>query len=756
MTVALVGWLLVVASAPDSVYGTIRIAGSADPVPGAVVEVLDSPLRTWADSLGRYRLADLPPGARTLRFSCLDCEAREVQVFLGADSTLHLDVSLATHPIDLPPIAVAERSDAPRGLDGAGGPRQLGEWRFGDAAPGAAPLFSIPDALGILSASPDVVARPEAATALHVRGGSADQNLLLLDGVPIINPYHVGGALSALGLDVVSNARLSAAVPAARYGDFVSGVVALETRTPRRGAIRAGGRVAPDLVRQTLEGSLPGGGAFLASGRHGLSGQVGASGADGGGSNPGAGYGDLFLKATWPAGGGVLEAFTFGSTDRTRFAALIDTTTGIVPSDAQAPDNQFSWSTATHAVVWTHPGRSAGITIRGWRTTFGADVGWRAMTGPLTLASGLTDIGIGGEVAWPASAAGTRAGVMVRRITTTYRVRDSAASLLTLTAAPTLAAGFIERRWQLGSAWSLTAGVRGVIVTRQRPVLEPRLVVRVAPASRLTLFVGYARAHQYTQSLRNEESVLDALWGIALPVAVGAPGVGTARSDGLSAGVQTVLAPTTDLTLEGYVRRLDGLVLIAPSTAQPFAVAPPERGAGRAWGVTASLEHRGDRFSARASYAFQVVSRWTGDLRYQPSFAPRRALTAVLAYRAGPALTLQGALWASHGRQTSLLADDFVWAPGDPLQDVAGSPQRIVGALGSASLPTYLRVDFGVRREWQPVVFGRQARLAATLNLVNALNRPNAFGLVGAASAAGPRPLLQLERSVACALEWWY
>jgi hypothetical protein len=749
---ALVGWVLLGTSAADSVYGTVRIAGSADPVPGAVIDVMDSPLRTWADSLGRYSLVDLPPGARTLRFSCLSCEARTVQVFLGADSALHLDVSLAAHPVALPPIAVSGDPRPDVGSDEGGALTPLGEWRFVEVAPGAAPLFSIPDALGILSASPDVAARPEAATALHIRGGSTDQNLLLLDGVPIVNPYHVGGALSSLGLNVVSGATISTGVPAARYGDFVSGVVALETRTPQRGAIRTRGGVAPNLLHQTLEGSLPGGGTFLASGRQGLSGQVGGSDADGSGSTQNAGFGDLFVKAAWPAGGGVLETFMFGSADRTRFAALIDTTRAGAP----APHNQFNWSTATQAVVWARRGEGAGITIRGWRTTFGSDAAWRAMTGSLIMTSGFTDVGVGGEVAWPASGAGTRVGVTVRRLATTYRVRDSTASLLTLTAAPMLAASFVERRWHPGPAWTLTAGVRGAFVTGQRPVLEPRLAVRFAPVSRLALLMGYARAHQYTQSLRNEESVLDALWGIALPVAVGAPGVGAARSDGLSAGVQTVLAPTTDLVLEGYVRRLDGLLLVAPSTGQPFAVAPPERGAGRAWGVIASLGHRGDRVSARASYAVQFVSRGTRDLRYQPSFAPRRALTAALAYRAGPALTLRGALWASHGRQTSMLADDFVWAPGDPLQDLAGSPQRIVGAPGGASLPTYLRVDLGVRREWQPVVFGRPARFAATLNLVNALNRANAFGLVGAASAGGPRPLLQLERSVSCALEWWY
>jgi hypothetical protein len=280
--------------------------------------------------------------------------------------------------------------------------------------------------------------------------------------------------------------------------------------------------------------------------------------------------------------------------------------------------------------------------------------------------------------------------------------------------------------------------------------------VRVAPASRLALFIGYARAHQYSQSLRNEESVLDALWGIALPAAVGAPGVGAAGSDGVSAGVQTFLAPTTDLTIEGYLRRLDGLLLVAPSTTQPFAVATPERAVGRATGVTASLEHRGDRLSARASYALQVVSRGTGDRGYQPSFAPRHALTAVLAYRATPRLTFRSTLWVSRGRSASLLADDFVWAPGDPLQDLAGSPQRIVGALDGVRLPAYVRVDFGVRREWQPVVFGRRAQLATTLNLVNVLNRANAFGLVGAAAAGGPRPLAQAERSVSVALEWRY
>ena len=136
MIAALVGWVLLGTSAADSVYGTVRIAGSADPVPGAVIDVMDSPLRTWADSLGRYSLVDLPPGARTLRFSCLGCEARTVQVFLGADSALHLDVSLAAHPVALPPIAVSGETRPDVGSDEGGALTPLGEWRFVEVAPG--------------------------------------------------------------------------------------------------------------------------------------------------------------------------------------------------------------------------------------------------------------------------------------------------------------------------------------------------------------------------------------------------------------------------------------------------------------------------------------------------------------------------------------------------------------------------------------------------------------------------------------------
>ncbi len=65
---------------------------------------------------------------------------------------------------------------------------------------------------------------------MHVRGGNADQNLILLDDVPVYNPGHALGLFSIFNPSMVSNARLWKGDFPARYGGRASSVVDIRTR----------------------------------------------------------------------------------------------------------------------------------------------------------------------------------------------------------------------------------------------------------------------------------------------------------------------------------------------------------------------------------------------------------------------------------------------------------------------------------------------------------------------------------------------
>ncbi|HEU0051681.1 MAG TPA: TonB-dependent receptor, partial [Longimicrobium sp.] len=96
------------------------------------------------------------------------------------------------------------------------------------------------------------------SSAFNVRGGSADQNLILLDGFPIFNPFHLGGLFSVFNSDVISRAELLSGGFGAEYGGRVSSVLQVETRTGGGDEGFAGEAGVSMLAsRVALHGNLP-------------------------------------------------------------------------------------------------------------------------------------------------------------------------------------------------------------------------------------------------------------------------------------------------------------------------------------------------------------------------------------------------------------------------------------------------------------------------------------------------------------------
>ena len=85
------------------------------------------------------------------------------------------------------------------------------------------------DVLRAVEVLPGVVSTSDFSSAFNVRGGSSDQNLILLDGFTIFNPFHLGGLFSVFNSDVIARAELLSGGFGAEYGGRVSSVLTVES-----------------------------------------------------------------------------------------------------------------------------------------------------------------------------------------------------------------------------------------------------------------------------------------------------------------------------------------------------------------------------------------------------------------------------------------------------------------------------------------------------------------------------------------------
>ena len=112
------------------------------------------------------------------------------------------------------------------------------------------------DILKTLQLLPGVSGGNEGSAGLYVRGGSPDQNLILLDGVPVYNVNHVFGFLSVFNTDAINNVELYKGGIPARYGGRLSSVLDISMK---EGNLKESGGVfaiSPVAVRFTYESPI--------------------------------------------------------------------------------------------------------------------------------------------------------------------------------------------------------------------------------------------------------------------------------------------------------------------------------------------------------------------------------------------------------------------------------------------------------------------------------------------------------------------
>lgn len=112
------------------------------------------------------------------------------------------------------------------------------------------------DVLRMLSLMPGVSSGSEGSTGIYVRGGGPDQNLILLDGVPVYNVSHLFGFFSVFNSDAISQITLYKSGFPARYGGRVSSVLDMRLKEGNSQKFNTEGSIGLISSRILVEGPL--------------------------------------------------------------------------------------------------------------------------------------------------------------------------------------------------------------------------------------------------------------------------------------------------------------------------------------------------------------------------------------------------------------------------------------------------------------------------------------------------------------------
>ena len=230
------------------VSGYVRDMKSGEAISGAVVYVDTPAIKAITDQFGYYSIT-LPRGRHTIHISSVGMKDTKRQLSVNADGKLTIEMEDYIASLKAVTVVTEKRSNIRS--------TQMGVERVNVRTIKQVPsVLGESDILRVVLTLPGVTSVGEASTGFNVRGGAADQNLILLNDATIYNPSHLFGFFSAFNTDVVKGVELYKSAIPEKYGGRLSSVLDVSTRDGNSKKLSATGGIGILTSRLTLEGPL--------------------------------------------------------------------------------------------------------------------------------------------------------------------------------------------------------------------------------------------------------------------------------------------------------------------------------------------------------------------------------------------------------------------------------------------------------------------------------------------------------------------
>lgn len=241
--------------------GYVKNAADGEVLLFANVFVQELQTGTTTNHYGFYSLT-LPEGKYTLSISYLGYQTQEKVVTLK--DHLELNVDLQEGGQVLQEVVVSGKAEDEAVTEVAMSRIDLPIQQIKKLPA----LFGEPDVIKTIQVLPGVTNAGEGTSAYFVRGGSADQNLVLIDEAPVYDVSHLFGLFSVFNSDIIKSAELYKGGIPSKYGGRLSSLLEVTTKDGNDKKLEGAGGIGLMAARLSLEGPIQKDKAsFIVSGR---------------------------------------------------------------------------------------------------------------------------------------------------------------------------------------------------------------------------------------------------------------------------------------------------------------------------------------------------------------------------------------------------------------------------------------------------------------------------------------------------------
>ncbi len=317
-----------------TISGTIKDSASGEELIGVIVAVKELPSTgEYTNKYGYYSLT-VNEGDYTLIYNYLGYNTDSIKI--GLHKNIKQNISLSVSGSRLEEVNV----------QGAKPTENVTSAQTGMVTLDVKEIAKIPvffgekDVLKTLQLLPGVISAGDGNSGFFVRGGAADQNLILLDEAPVYNASHLLGFFSVFNSDAIKDVTLYKSGMPVEYGGRLASVEDIRMNDGNDQTYHLSGGIGLISSRLNFEGPIKKGkGSFLVSVRRT--------------------YADLFLKLSnntalknsslYFYDFNIKGNYTLGENDRVYIS-------GYLGKDVLGADNQFgiNWGNATGTLRWNH------------------------------------------------------------------------------------------------------------------------------------------------------------------------------------------------------------------------------------------------------------------------------------------------------------------------------------------------------------------------------------------------------------------